>query len=108
MRQKRKAKLAAMLEEKPSGNDEDPRDVEAIRNVTENMGDFKLKSESTYRVPVKKQTNVIKKQAEITMLNRKIRQVQTEFNSGFLKLRALKQRVVKDILSCKTSVRGAY
>lgn len=105
MRKKRKEKLAAMLEKKPSGNDEDPRDVEAIRSVIENMGDFKLKSDPMYRVPIKKQTNVIKKRAEIIMLERKMRQVQMDFNSGFSRLRDLKQRVVKDILNCKNSVR---
>lgn len=52
MREERKKQMLAWLDEKPKEDAADPRDLEAIEYAEANMGDYKLKSSTTYEVGV--------------------------------------------------------
>lgn len=50
LRQERNKALQAILAEKPSADEADPQDLEAIAYAETHMGDYKLKSSPTYEV----------------------------------------------------------
>jgi len=50
MREQRRKEMQSLLEEKPSEDAADPRDLEAINNAETKMGDYKLKSSPSYEV----------------------------------------------------------
>ncbi|GLD56738.1 cilia- and flagella-associated protein 44-like protein, partial [Lates japonicus] len=63
--EKRKQEWAQLYAEKPDQNCEDPRDVQAIREAKENIGDLKLKSDKDFTVPKHLRMNAERKRAEL-------------------------------------------
>ena len=64
MRQRMRAKLDALEQQKPAEDAEDPADVEAIRVANATMGDYKLKTSSEYVVPEDERVNAEKKRRQ--------------------------------------------
>lgn len=58
--------------EKPDENYEDPRDVQAIVEAKENIGDLKLKSARDFTVPVHLRVNAERKRAELEGLEENV------------------------------------
>eukprot|EP00941_MAST-03F_sp_MAST-3F-sp1_P001512 g1512.t1 len=103
MRQERYKRLAALEKQKPSSTEEDPQDVEAIRDAKENMGDYKLKTDDNYTVPKNKQLNTAGKRREMVLLEIELDRIMMDFNARFLSLRNLKAKIIEKI--CKQNAR---
>jgi len=102
MRKKRVAHLAKLLDQKPSMDAEDPRDVAAIRDAIENMGDFKLKTSSDYVVPDDACIDIAGKREQMASLELSIHNIRVGFNTKFNALRDLKSKIVDRIESWKS------
>lgn len=76
----------AFLEIKPDINTDDPIDVIAFEIATQTIGDFKLKSAETYRVPDDKRVSPAQKYWQMLCLQREVLQ-----NSSLLNINKLKQ-----------------
>lgn len=64
----------AFLEVKPDINTDDPVDVIAFEIATQTIGDFKLKSAETYRVPDDKRVSPAQKYWQMLCLQREVLQ----------------------------------
>lgn len=53
---------------KPSDDYEDPQDVKNITEAQENMGDFKLKTATNYKIPEHMRMNAAKKTTQLANL----------------------------------------
>ncbi|XP_050928726.1 cilia- and flagella-associated protein 44 [Lates calcarifer] len=95
--EKRKQEWAQLYAEKPDQNCEDPRDVQAIREAKENIGDLKLKSDKDFTVPKHLRMNAERKRAELIGLEENIREKQTEMNRRIVALRDSKVRLVSQL-----------
>ncbi|XP_061656412.1 cilia- and flagella-associated protein 44-like [Syngnathoides biaculeatus] len=84
---KRKQEWDQFYTEKPMKNCEDPRDVQAICEAKENIGDLKLKTDKNFTVPKHLRMSADRKKAEITDLEGNIRQKQIEMNTEIVALR---------------------
>ncbi|KAM3873982.1 cilia- and flagella-associated protein 44 [Diretmus argenteus] len=98
-KEKRKKEWAQLHAEKPEENCEDPQRVLAIRDATENMGDFKLKTAKDFRVPGHLRMNAEKKRAELVALEEKIHEEKTEMNRRIMALRDTKVGLVSRLRS---------
>lgn len=58
--------------EKPDENCEDPRDVQAIREAKENIGDLKLKSAKDFTLPKHMKMTAERKRAELIGLEENV------------------------------------
>lgn len=58
----------ARYKSKPSDDYENPKDVEDIKAARENMGCYKLKTDSNYRVPEHKHMNAERAAMQLTSL----------------------------------------
>lgn len=76
----------AFLEVKPDINTDDPVDVIAFEIATQTIGDFKLKSAETYRVPDDKRVSPAQKYWQMLCLQREVLQ-----NSSLLYINKLNQ-----------------
>lgn len=56
------------LKSKPSDNYENPKDIQEIKMAQENMGDFKLKTATNYKIPEHMRMNAEKKKIQLASL----------------------------------------
>ncbi|XP_054613707.1 cilia- and flagella-associated protein 44-like [Dunckerocampus dactyliophorus] len=92
--EKRKQEWDKLYAEKPKKNCEDPRDVQAICEAKENIGDLKLKTDKDFTVPKHLRMSADRKKAEIKDLEDNIREKQTEMNREIWALRDCKLHLV--------------
>uniref|UniRef100_A0A8C3L0B6 Cilia- and flagella-associated protein 44 n=1 Tax=Chrysolophus pictus TaxID=9089 RepID=A0A8C3L0B6_CHRPC len=84
-------------ESKPSDDYEDPRDVQAIKEAQENMGCYKLKTATDYRVPQYKYMNTEKKTMQLASLEVLIYKKKVNMNKQIMSLRDLKVSIIEEI-----------
>lgn len=60
--------MLGRFKSKPSDNYEDPQDVLNIKEAQENMGDFKLKTATNYKIPEHMRMNADKKMTQLAAL----------------------------------------
>merc|ERR1719247_1281336 len=99
LRQKRAADLAAMEKARPSDQDEDPRDLEAIAMAEAMAGDYTLKTSEDYQVPENARMNAEKKRRQMCLLEESMHAIRTEFNERVLALRAFRMQVKEEVVS---------
>ncbi|KAG7498622.1 cilia-and flagella-associated 44 [Solea senegalensis] len=92
--EKRKQEWTQLYAEKPDEDYEDPQAARAIRDARENVGDLPLRTETERTVPEHLRTNTERKRAEINVLEKNIRDKQTEMNGRIVALRDTKVRLV--------------
>ncbi|XP_068733143.1 cilia- and flagella-associated protein 44-like isoform X1 [Montipora capricornis] len=99
-RQKRLARQAEwdeLYRNKPDEDYQDPKDVAAIKEARENMGDYKLKTAKDYVVPESQRVNAEKKRIQLLNLLDQIHQYKFEFNQSFLALREKKIKIIREM-----------
>ncbi|XP_064412807.1 cilia- and flagella-associated protein 44 [Latimeria chalumnae] len=94
---KRKKEWEDLYASKPDENYEDPRDVVAIQEAQENMGDFKLKSAIDYSVPEHLRINTEKKKKQLVVLEAQAHQLKYEMNKKILALRDTKVAIIEQV-----------
>ncbi|NWH49829.1 CFA44 protein, partial [Fregata magnificens] len=94
---KRKAEWDELYKSKPSDDYENPKDVEDIREAQENMGCYKLKTATNYRVPEHKRMNPEKKVMQLTSLEVLIHKRKVNMNKEIMSLRDLKVSIIDKI-----------
>ncbi|KAM3599542.1 uncharacterized protein V6R79_007770 [Siganus canaliculatus] len=97
--EKRKQEWDQLYAEKPDKNCEDPQDAQAIMEARENMGDLKLKSAKDFTAPGLLNMNAERKRAELTSLEEKINEQQTEMNRQIVALRDSKVHLLSQLRS---------
>nr|XP_006000125.2 PREDICTED: cilia- and flagella-associated protein 44 [Latimeria chalumnae] len=90
---KRKKEWEDLYASKPDENYEDPRDVVAIQEAQENMGDFKLKSAIDYSVPEHLRINTEKKKKQLVVLEAQISDLLANFDAELCILRHQKLKM---------------
>ena len=93
-RAKRKQTISAHMLKKPREDEDDPRDVKAISDAKETIGDFKLKGASDYTVPAHQRVNAEKKRRQLVMLEESTITLRLQYNERFLALRHLKRKMI--------------
>ncbi|KAK6963908.1 cilia- and flagella-associated protein 44 [Biomphalaria glabrata] len=83
----RKSQWQDLYSSQPDDNYEDPRDVAAIKEAQENMGDYKLKTAVDYVVPDHLRMNVEKAQTRLILIKDLIHEYKFDFNVRLLALR---------------------
>ncbi|XP_068609203.1 cilia- and flagella-associated protein 44 [Brachionichthys hirsutus] len=96
--EKRKKDWAQLYAEKPGDDCEDPKDVQAVQEAKENLGDLKLKSDKDFTVPKHLRMNAETMEARLRSLEEKIHQEQTRMNKRILALRDAKVCLVSQLL----------
>ncbi|NXJ33134.1 CFA44 protein, partial [Ciconia maguari] len=94
---KRKAEWDELYKSKPSDDYENPKDVEDIREAQENMGCYKLKTDTNYRVPEHKRMNTEKKVTQLMSLEMLIHKRKVNMNKEIMSLRDLKVSIIDEI-----------
>ncbi|KAM9277709.1 cilia- and flagella-associated protein 44 [Cariama cristata] len=94
---KRKAEWDELNKSKPSDDYENPKDAEDIREAQENMGCYKLKTATKYRVPDHKRMNTEKKVMQLTSLEVLIHKRKANMNNEIMSLRDLKVSTIDEI-----------
>ncbi|XP_072192974.1 cilia- and flagella-associated protein 44 [Excalfactoria chinensis] len=94
---KRKEEWKKLYESKPSDDYEDPRNVQAIKEVQENTGCYKLKTATDYRVPQDKYMNTEKKTMQLASLEMLIYRKKVTMNKQIMSLRDLKVSSIEEI-----------
>jgi hypothetical protein len=84
---------------KPSDQDEDPRDLEAIAMAEAMAGDYTLKTAAEYQVPENARMNAEKKRRQMCLLEESVHAIRTEFNERVLALRAFRVQVTQEVIS---------
>ncbi|XP_061148876.1 cilia- and flagella-associated protein 44-like isoform X1 [Syngnathus typhle] len=87
---KRKEEWDKLYAEKPHKDCEDPRDVQAIFEAQESIGDLKLKTDKNFTVPKHLRMSADRKKVEMINLEDNIREKQTEMNTEIVALRDFK------------------
>lgn len=103
-RKERKEELTRHLHNKPSENDDDERDIRAIKQAERSIGDYKLKCADDYEVPEEQRINATKKLRQMAMLEDSILSLRLRFNERFLALRKLKREIVYSIRRSNTRI----
>ncbi|XP_067037270.1 cilia- and flagella-associated protein 44-like isoform X2 [Acropora muricata] len=96
-RMARQAEWDELYRNKPDEDYQDPKDVAAIKEAQENMGDYKLKTAKDYVVPERQRVNAEKKRIQLLNLLDQIHQYKFEFNQSFLALREKKIEIIKEM-----------
>ncbi|NWR54111.1 CFA44 protein, partial [Bucorvus abyssinicus] len=94
---KRKAEWEELYKSKPSDDYENPKDAEDIKAARENMGCYKLKTDTNYRVPEHKHVNAEKAAMQLTSLEVLIHKKKVTMNKEIMSLRDLKVSVIDEI-----------
>jgi WD40 repeat protein len=105
MRKERNEELQKHVQSKPSENDDDERDVMAIKVAEKTIGDFKLKCSDDYEVPEDQRINALKKLRQMALLEESMLVLRLKFNERFLFLRMLKKDIVLSTLRCNARIR---
>ncbi|KAL5112674.1 Cilia and flagella-associated protein 44 [Taenia crassiceps] len=104
-REKRRQQWEELYAKKPTNKWEDPLDVAAIEFVKNNMGDFKLKSSSSYSVPEHLKPTATKSRLALLEAITQISQRQDDFNQRLLKLRNKKAIIIKELKNIDESLK---
>ncbi|NXI56381.1 CFA44 protein, partial [Chloroceryle aenea] len=94
---KRKAEWDELYKSKPSDDYENPKDVEEIKAAQENIGYYKLKTDTNYRVPEHKHVNTEKKMMQLASLEALIHKRKVDMNKEIMSLRDLKVSIIDEI-----------
>ncbi|XP_074839653.1 cilia- and flagella-associated protein 44 [Carettochelys insculpta] len=86
-----------LYKSKPSDNYENPKDVQDIREAQENMGDFKLKTASNYKIPEHMRMNAEKKMMQLRSLEAVVHEKKLTMNKWIISLRDLKVAINEEI-----------
>ncbi|KAM6447444.1 cilia- and flagella-associated protein 44 isoform 1-T1 [Liasis olivaceus] len=95
--QQRKKEWDELFKSKPSDNYEDPQDVANIKEAQENMGDFKLKTATNYKIPEHMRMNADKKTSQLQALEVAIHEKKVTMNKWIVSLRDLKVAIIEEI-----------
>jgi hypothetical protein len=90
----RKEGMKKHLAEKPNEDEDDIRDLNAIRLAEKTIGDYKLKCADDYEVPEEQRNNATKKLRQMAMLEESMLSMRLQFNERFLALRNLKREMI--------------
>ncbi len=82
------------MESKPDDSYEDPQDVQSISHAMNQMGDYKLKTNSDYVVPDSERISVDGKWKQLLALEKSIFEIQETFNDGIRGLRDRKKEII--------------
>jgi WD40 repeat protein len=93
-RKERKDGMTSHLQQKPNEDEDDIRDLNAIRLAEKTIGDFKLKCADDYEVPEEQRINTFKKVRQMGMLEESMLTMRLQFNKRFLALRDLKRQII--------------
>ena len=105
MRQQRKKAILEHKKEEPKDNQDDPRDVEALKIAQETIGDYKLKVSPDYHVPEDQHTDAGKKKLQMCLLEDSLVKMRQGFNERFLGLRDLKKALIYAIRRSNNRIR---
>ncbi|NXC28097.1 CFA44 protein, partial [Campylorhamphus procurvoides] len=94
---KRQAQWDELYKSKPDDDYRDPKDAEEIREAQENMGCYKLKTASDYRLPEHEHVNTAKKKRELASLKQLIHRKKENMNKEIMSLRDLKVSIIDEI-----------
>ena len=94
MRKLRMEGIAKHLAKKPSGHDNDPRDLMAIKIVEKTVGDYTLKVAEDYEISEENRVNASKKLGQMALLEESTVTMQLQFNERFLALCELKRQII--------------
>ena len=97
MRKLRMDELSKHLSKKPSENDDDPRDLAAIKIAEKTVGDYKLKVADDYEVSEENRVNATKKRGQMALLEESTVTMRLQYNERFLSLRELKRQIIFSI-----------
>merc|ERR1712228_1004572 len=97
IRQQLKSALDTLQSLRPDEDADDLRDIEAIKFATQNVGDYKLKSDADYVVPESEHVNASQKRKQIILLLESINYIKMGLNERVFALRDLKQRILENI-----------
>ncbi|XP_054829046.1 cilia- and flagella-associated protein 44 isoform X2 [Eublepharis macularius] len=95
--QQRKKEWDDLYRSKPSDDYEDPTDVKNIKEAQENMGDFKLKTATNYKIPEHMRMNAEKKTDQLASLEVAIHEKKLFMNKWIISLRDLKVAIIEEI-----------
>ncbi|KAL8190853.1 UNVERIFIED_CONTAM: hypothetical protein K2H54_062783 [Gekko kuhli] len=101
--QQRKKEWDDLYKSKPSDDYEDPVDVQNIQEAQENMGDFKLKTATNYKIPEHMRMNAEKKTNQLASLEvavsemTDIHEKKLSMNKWIISLRDLKVAIMEEI-----------
>ncbi|XP_073164587.1 cilia- and flagella-associated protein 44 isoform X2 [Lepidochelys kempii] len=87
-----------LYKSKPSDNYENPKDVQDIKEAQENMGDFKLKTATNYKIPEHMRMNAEKKKMQLRSLEVAVHEKKLTMNKWIISLRDLKVAVIEEII----------
>lgn len=93
-RKERKEGLKKHLLEKPNEDEDDIRDLNAIKLAEKTVGDYKLKCADDYEVPEEQRINALRKIRQMAMLEESMLSMRLQFNERFLALRTLKRQMI--------------
>ena len=105
MRKLRMDSLSKHNSKKPSENDDDPRDLTAIRIAEKTIGDYKLKIADDYEISEENRVNASKKRGQMALLEESMVTMRLQFNERFLSLRELKRQIIYAIKRDNNRVR---
>ncbi|NWR85983.1 CFA44 protein, partial [Furnarius figulus] len=94
---KRKAQWDELYKSKPADDYEDPKDAEEIKEAQENIGCYKLKTASDYRLPEHEHVNTAKKKRQLASLKQLIHRKKENMNKEIMSLRDLKVSIIDEI-----------
>ncbi|XP_067402528.1 LOW QUALITY PROTEIN: cilia- and flagella-associated protein 44 [Emydura macquarii macquarii] len=86
-----------LYKSKPSDNYENPKDVQDIKEAQENMGDFKLKTATNYKIPEHMRMNAEKKKVQLRSLEVAVHEKKLTMNKWIVSLRDLKVAIIEEI-----------
>ncbi|XP_034645238.1 cilia- and flagella-associated protein 44 [Trachemys scripta elegans] len=87
-----------LYKSKPSDNYENPKDVQDIKEAQENMGDFKLKTATNYKIPEHMRMNAEKKKMQLRSLEVAVHEKKLTMNKWIISLRDLKVAIIEEIV----------
>ncbi|NXL99570.1 CFA44 protein, partial [Tyrannus savana] len=94
---KRKAQWDELYKSKPRNDYKNPKDAEEIKEERENMGCYKLKTASDYKLPEHEYVNTEKKTKQLASLKELIHRKKANMNKEILSLRDLKVSIIDEI-----------
>ena len=80
-------------------NDDDPRDIAAIKYAEDTLGVYVSKASESYKVPEGQEVNAEKKKRQMVLLEESMIVLKLQFNEKFLALRHLKKQLIKYMCS---------
>ncbi|XP_072470087.1 cilia- and flagella-associated protein 44 [Notamacropus eugenii] len=93
----RRKEWEELYKSKPEDDYEDPKDVLAIKEAQNNMGDFNLKTAPDYKIPEHMRINAAKKEEEIGILETMAHEKKFNMNKCIISLRDQKIAVIEEI-----------